>query len=280
MKTSSNTTARPRHGIAALFDDSERKELFKKYLIFLGWIEIFIFASCWLYNIGNDGYDKYGPVEAPFPWRAYFLISFLAPVAITFLMGIVVVGFNKYFGESEAAGDGKDAPGHGDAPFSCEGRGRAQKAIMMMGLLQKLPFLSLLLLLGVGAGIVYNMGGILGFIGTVGEKSVKILLVMGAVLLVVGVIFALVLIIMNYKLRKRSMEYQYRSEVAERFGLIILEDNSVLNGQGKLLVQGKKWKDAVPLLPVHSSESTPEGSNSPEENGAMTRPTDVDFSTP
>ena len=88
MKTSSNTTARPRHGIAALFDDFERKELFKKYLIFLGWIEIFIFASCWLYNIGNDGYDKYGPVEAPFPWRAYFLISFLAPVAITFLMGI------------------------------------------------------------------------------------------------------------------------------------------------------------------------------------------------
>ena len=45
-------------------------------------------------------------------------------------------------------------------------------------------------------------------------------------------------------------QYQYKSQVAERFGLIILEDNTVLDRDGKLLVNGKKWKSAVPLLPA------------------------------
>ena len=38
------------------------------------------------------------------------------------------------------------------------------------------------------------------------------------------------------------MEYQYKTQVAEKFGLVILEDNTVLNSSGKLLVNGRKFK--------------------------------------
>ena len=93
----------PLRGIAALFDDSERKELLRKYLYFLGWVELLILAVCYLYRLGDGVYDSFGPVEQSFPWKAYFLISFLAPIAISFLIGTVIVGFNKYFGEPEPA---------------------------------------------------------------------------------------------------------------------------------------------------------------------------------
>ncbi len=87
-------------GIAALFDDMERKDIFRKYLYFLGWVELGILLTCWLYQIGDSGRDG----DPVFPWRLYFLVAFLAPVAITFLLGTVVVGFNRYFAEPEQAG--------------------------------------------------------------------------------------------------------------------------------------------------------------------------------
>jgi len=42
------------------------------------------------------------------------------------------------------------------------------------------------------------------------------------------------------------MEYRYRSEMAERFGLIILEDNTVFNNEGKLVSHGKKLASPSP----------------------------------
>jgi hypothetical protein len=244
MKSTTATSKKSLHGIAALLDDSERKEIFRKYLFFLGWVEVLIFAGCWLYQLGDQGYDRYGPVETPFPWKIYFLLTFLAPLAITFLLGIIIIGFNKYFGEPEAAAvftQAADLPEDKSSP--------AYKIYVTMNWLQRLPFLSLLLLLGIAIGIFYKLEVILGFIGAVGEKSVKFLLLSSAVLLAVGVFFALFLIVLNFKLRKKSMEYKYKADVAERFGLIILEDNTVLNSEGRLLVSGKQFKEVVPLLP-------------------------------
>ena len=125
----------------------------------------------------------------------------------------------------------------------------------MVTLLRKLPFLSLLLLLCVVVGFFYKLDSFLEFIAAVGEKSVQVVIIFIAALVGIASVFGLVLIVLNYQLRKRSMEYQYKSEMAQRFGLIILDDNTVLNNDGKLLVTGKKWKDSVPLLPAKTSET-------------------------
>lgn len=260
MKNPTEASKKPLRGVAALFDDFERKELFRKYLFFLGWVELLIFVTCWLFQLG-DSHDAYGPVETSFPWKAYFLVSFLAPVAISFLIGLVIVGFNKYFAENEPESDTPPADA-AEAPEEKESRIYKLHAIVTW--VQRLPFLALLLLLIVAAGFFYKLDAILTFVGQVGEKSVKIFLVFGAVLVVLAAVFALVLIVLNFQLRKRSMAYQYKSEVAERFGLIILEDNSVINREGQLLISGKNGKDHVPLLPAKpgSAEKTdPVGAN-------------------
>lgn len=246
-------------GIAALFDDAERKELFRKYLIFLAWMEVGIFVACWLYQLGTDGYDRFGPVERHFPWKVYFLVAFLAPVAVSFLLGTVVVGFNRYFvghgGANESSHVDKDSP---EASVQ---DAKVYKLAALVAWMQKLPYLGLLVLLAAAIGVVYNLDVVLRVIGEIGEHTVRVALMVGAALLAATCFFALVYLVLNYKLRKRSMEYHYKSQVADKYGLVILEDNTVLNRDGKLLVRGKKWKDAVPLLdvtPESSSRSVPQ----------------------
>ena len=253
MKTSQEPSTNPLRGIAALFTDGERKNLFKKYLILLGWVEVLILVSCWLYQLGDAGYDRFGPVHIPFPWKAYFLISFLSPVGITFLIGMVIVGFNNYFGGGEPSFAATPA-GPSASAESGERADRIHQLNRMVTWLQKLPFLGLLLLLALGTAFFYKLDTIFAVIGHIGEKSVKIALISGAVIIGIASVFVLILIVLNYQLRKKSMEYQYRSEMAERFGLVILEDNTVLSRDGKLLVSGKKFKDAAPALPDSTTE--------------------------
>lgn len=269
MKTAESTN-RSLGGIAALFDDAERKVLFKKYLYLLGWIELLILVICWLYQVGDSAQNRLGSTEESFPWRIYFVVAFLAPVAITFLVGMVVVGFNKYFGAAKDAVPDVS----GEVPHEADDKsGRIYKLNRMVNLLRQLPFLALLLLLGVAVGFFYKLDVIMSFIGSVGEKSVRIFLISAAILLALLSVFALILIVLNFQLRKRSMEYQYRSEVAERFGLIILDDNTVLNSEGKLLINGKKWKESVPLL---TSEPAGAAGRDAEAAGPATRPIDCE----
>lgn len=260
MKTSPQASTRPLRGIAALLDDSERKELFRKYVYFLGWVELLILVVCWLYQLGDRGSDRFGPVEIPFPWKLYFLISFLAPIAITFLIGLVIVGFNKYFAEPQTTEESVfETEGMGSSE---EGHGRTYQLKKLVLWLQRLPFLALLLLLGVAAGLLYKLDVFMTFLANMGDRPLKMILISAAILLAVVSIFAFLLILLNYQLRKRSMDYQYKSEVAERFGLIILDDNTVLNSQGRLLIQGNKGKKLLPVLPSEPVGPEPADSTS------------------
>ncbi len=269
MKPSNETPRTSLQGIASLFDDFERKELFKKYLFFLGWLELLIFGACWVYQLGTGAHDQYGPIDLPFPWKTYFLVAFLAPIAITFLIGVVIVGFNKYFAEVEQPGDGSASPQFGDA--QTEGSGRLATLNRVVSWVQKLPFLALLLLLAVAVVLFYKLDMILAFVGSVGEKTVKIILFSAIGLVAIISVFLLILIVLNFQLRKKSMDYQYRSEMAERFGLVILDDMTVLNSEGKLLVNGKKAKGTPPLLPAKTIDaSQPDHSSA----GVLPRPVD------
>ena len=139
---------------------------------------------------------------------------------------------------------------------------------------RKLPFLALLLLLGLSVAFFYKLDAIGTLIGTIGERSVKIVLTSLGVILLLASIFALILIVLNYRLRKSAMEYQYKAQVAEKFGLVILEDNTVLNSSGKLLVNGKKFKQANGSCP-----SCPRRANPPRDHCSESASRPADFET-
>src|SRR4030066_694936 len=89
--------------LANYFTKSDRKKLFFDYLKLIGILEIVIFIVVVLW--ATD--DKYHRVYSPFPWREYVFVAFAFPIVFTFIMGIIVTGFNHFLGEeaSESGGE-------------------------------------------------------------------------------------------------------------------------------------------------------------------------------
>ncbi|MDD3801144.1 MAG: hypothetical protein PHV45_03000 [Desulfuromonas thiophila] len=239
-------------GIAALFERDELKDLFIKYLILIGVIEGFIFFVSFL--------SQLGPENVPFPWKSFFFAAFIVPLTITFLLGVIVIGFDRYLYGHPPAG-GADSGRGGLTPI--EQQSRIHKFHAVMYVIRQVPFLLGLLLLVVLSAVVYKLDVILAVIGHVGEQTAFYVSVALAVLLGAALIMGLIWMFMSYSLRKKSMEYQYqyRKEVIERTGLIILDDERVMDQQGKLLGQ-----EQVPLLPQETRRDAAERTRRDDED--------------
>jgi hypothetical protein len=184
----------------------------------------------------------------PFPWKAYFLVSFSAPVALTFLVGIVVVAFNSFlYGQKKGTVFKETSAG-----------GATSRLAKAANFCFQLPFLLTLLLLGVFMGIVYNLGSIMDYLGRFGEAAARVILIGLGCVLVAGTIFGIVRMILNYKLRKKNMEYDYKREVMDRLGIAILDERTMIDSQGQVVGPRNIEISAAgqDVLPPATSEST------------------------
>jgi len=218
--------------ISHLFSDVERKTILKQYLVFMGLIEICILILCWFYQMGTQDYDRFGPVDIPFPWRIYFLLAFLTPVVITFLVGIFLVAFNKFLADH----DSRIITGDKQTSIA---RSKFESVVQT---LLNLPFLLSLFLVGIGAGIIYRIDDIVNYLQRLGEQSVQFLLILICTTLGLGTLFGLTWMLFTYKLKKKSMEYEFKTHVMDKFGIAVLEDNTMITRSGHLLTH----ENAVP----------------------------------
>ena len=224
-------------GIASLFDTYELKKFVKFYISLIFLLEIIIFGSCFLFQLE--------PVNLPFPWKYYFLASFLVPIAVTFLLGIFITAFNLFiFGhstpqsvDSESSDDDKNEDNEKNNPFN--------KINASLTLIRQMPFLLTLLILGIGAIIFSQLDNLIIFLGEIGVKTVEYALIILGVVFAVAVIFALIWIFMKYKLEKMKYDYQYKQDVMSQLGLLVIDKKTVINPEGKIITQNKKKK----LLP-------------------------------
>lgn len=219
-----------RTGVASLFDAYELKNLLRNYIQILLGLEILIFLVCWVYQLGLDQVALTGkPADTAFPWKVYFLVAFAAPVAVTFLTGIVITAFNSFIYGRQGA------PVIKEDSLSKSG----QKLARILNFCCQLPFLLTLFLLGALLGVVYNLGAIVQYLARFGEAASRFVLIgLGCTLLAIT-IFGVVRMVLNYKLRQKDMEYEYRREVMDRLGIAILDDTTTSNGQDVLLGSGQ-----------------------------------------
>jgi hypothetical protein len=210
-------------GIATLFEREELKDLFIKYLILIGVIEGFIFFVSFI--------SQLGPENVPFPWKSFFFAAFIVPLTITFLLGIIVLGFDRYL-----YGHQPDDSGGGHLS-AAERQSRIQKFHAVIYVIRQIPFLLGLLLLVILAAVGYKLDEILAVIGHIGEETVFYVSIALAVILGAALIMGLIWMFMSYNLRKKSMEYQYqyKKDVVEQTGMIILDDERIMDREGKLL---------------------------------------------
>jgi hypothetical protein len=209
--------------IADYFTKSDRKKLFFDYLKLIGILEIVIFIVVALW--ATD--DKYHRVYTPFPWQQYLFVAFAFPVIFTFLMGVVITGFNYFMGDDDQAEAGTGEPA--DDRFSA-----------VLGQMKRLPYLALLFLLLVTILGLYNLDQIMQWVSSLGQQTFTFLSYALAVFGVLVALYMAFFLFFKYRLNKKHMQYQYYNDISNKFGLIILEDQTVLHKNGDLLIQGSR----------------------------------------
>jgi hypothetical protein len=229
-------------GVATLFDRVELKSFFINYLWFIIAVEILIFLVSFLGHLGPD--------KGTFPWKFYFYVSFITPVAITFLLGVFILAFNQFiFGNAPSGEDGEMGAEEG------ERRSKLFQFNLFLTQIRRVPFLPVLFALVACSVFFYKLDTIFLFIFNAGERMVTYLMIACGVLLGAGLIFGFAWIISNYKLSKKHMEheYHYRNDVMEKLGFLIMEDKTVIDRNGKLISLSQK-----PMLPSPQQEPTEE----------------------
>jgi hypothetical protein len=231
MSTNDQSSRTASRNIAELFDKAELKSLFIKFLILMGSVEIVIFSVCWLYQLGLKEFDRYGNVNIPFPWKTFFLLAFLVPVGITFLLGLFVSAFNHYMQGTRE-------------PFCLSHK--ELKSLWRLktwrGMFSQVPFLVMLLLLGLVAGIIYNLDAILLLIGNLGDVAFKYMVMIAAFVLILMVLVGLIWMVMLYKLKKKTIEYQYKKDVMEQLGIILLDEGTIIDADGRRIAMDSAGK--------------------------------------
>ena len=213
-------------GIARLFDAVQLKSYFINYLYFITGTEVLIFVFTFFSHLR--------PENGPFPWKFYFYLSFIVPIAMTFLLGVFILAFNKYvYGKNPASET--DFESSSDTA-SVE---NTVKTRLFINSMRTIPFLPVLFFIVLGSVIFYKLDVIFLFVANAGEKAVKYSLMAVGILLVAGAVIGVVWIIVNYKLRKQHLEnqHQYKNEVMNNLGLLIL-DNKIIDKNGRIISDG------------------------------------------
>ena len=210
--------------IADYFSKTDRKKLFFDYLKLIGILEIVIFIVVVLW--ATD--DKYHRVYTPFPWAEYVFVAFAFPIVFTFLMGIIITGFNHFLGEKPSKAKGEEETGN--------------QLDVLVRQIRSLPYLGILFLLLVTIFALYNMNHIMAWLSSLGYNTFLFLSYALAGLGGIVVIYLLFFLFFKYRLNQKNMKYQYYSQISDKFGLIILDDRTVLYKDGNMLVQGRRWR--------------------------------------
>ncbi|MCJ7540188.1 MAG: hypothetical protein WBG61_09765 [Desulfobacterales bacterium] len=216
-------------GIAGILQKTEIKEYFDTLFILVGGIEFVIFIA---HFVGSMGAEK-----GPFPWKQYFFVSFMAPVVLMFIIGLIVIGFNYYlYGSQQSAFDLEESPFVGT---KMKRFGHSFK--FLFTIIQQVPVLAGLFILGIGSVVLFKLDVILKVLGHIGEKTAFYLFILLCVLVSGALIFLIFWLYWQFKLQKFNIqrEWEYKQKVIETSGLIILDDNTVFNKEGEVISYDK-----------------------------------------
>ena len=214
-----------RTGIAGILEKKEIKEYFDTLFILVGGIEFVIFIAHFIGSLG--------PGKGPFPWKQYFFVALMAPIALTFIVGLIVIVFNFYlYGSQQNAFDLEESPFVG-----AKMRRFGHSFKFLFSIIQQVPVLAGLFILGIGSVVLFKLDVILSVLGHIGEKTAFYVFILLCVLVFGVLIFLVFWLYWQFKLQRYNIqqEWEYKQKVVESTGLIILDDHMVCNRDGKVI---------------------------------------------
>lgn len=210
-------------GLAASFTDQEVKNLFFSYLTTMLLVEGLIFFFTFINHLASEG--------GAFPWKPYLFATFITPVAITFVFGLILLTFNRFFfGRRESVSDSEASPFSG-------GWGKGERMATFLQLIHRLPLLFSMLLLITATALAYKLEDIIIYVAAAGATTAKYLFFTLIGILIVTAVGVGIWVALSYRLKNKTLsaDHQYRMQLMEQFGMVLLEDGTMLDKQGKVV---------------------------------------------
>lgn len=212
-RTESSTDRADPPGLAASFSEHEVKSLFFSYLTAMLLIEGLIFFFCFINHLASEG--------SVFPWKPYLFATFITPVAITFVFGLILLTFNRFF-----FGRRGDSSGDTGSVIFTGAWHRGERIATFLQLIHRLPLLFSMFLLITATALAYKLEDIVIYIAQAGATTAKYLFFTLLGVLVVTAIGVAIWVVLSYRLKNKTMsaDHQYRMQLMEQFGMVLLED--------------------------------------------------------
>ncbi len=209
------------------YDPLEKRYIFNSFLVVVGLVEILILVFTLIWQM-DEGIFTGHPVVIPFPWSQYLLAAFVAPIALLFLFGLIIQGFEML---------GQDAA----ADASPRGRwgARLGKWRYLLGLL---GLMVLVVFLVQGRAVFALLTATVKFIGLGGSYIL-------IALMALALLYLPLRLWLRYRLETKAMEYQYLLTLAERHGVVVVDPKLHPELAAELEEKKNLSAPAVTLLP-------------------------------
>jgi len=185
------------------YDPLEKRYVFNSFLVVVGLVEILILVFTLIWQMDEDIFTAH-PKVIPFPWTEYLLAAFVAPIALLFLFGVIIQGFEMLGRETPA-----DAPGRSRGKWGA----RLRRFRYLLGLL---VFMIILVGAVEGQATLALVTATVKFIGLGGSY-----VLVG--LLALALLYLPLRLWLRYRLETKAMEYQYLLTLAERHGVVVVD---------------------------------------------------------
>ena len=183
------------------YDPLEKRYVFNSFLVVVGLVEILILVFTLIWQL-DEGIFTDHPVVIPFPWSTYLLATFVAPIALVLLFGVIIKGFEFFAQEAPEARAGSP--------------GRGSRWRRLGYLLALLVFLAVLGVVLQGRNALPLVAGVVKSIGLGGAYGL-------IALLALALLYLPLRLWLRYRLQKQAMEYQYLLTLAERHGVVVVD---------------------------------------------------------
>ena len=222
------------------YDPLEKRYVFNSFLVVVALVEILILVFTLIWQIDFEGiFGAQARTPVPFPWKEYLLASFVAPIALLFLFGLIIKGFEVFCQE---------------APEISRRKGLGARLWRVRYLLGLLVFMAGLIFIFQGKTALAVIASGLRTIGLGGSYFL-------IALLVLGLLYLWVRLILRYRLQKKAMEYQYLLTLAQRHGVIVIDPKAhpeLATGQAQSAEKNYLADANPPLLQSPDSQREPD----------------------
>ncbi len=213
-------------GVASTFDGQELKNFFVNYLTTMLVIEGLIFFFCFVNHLSTD--------SANFPWKPYLFATFITPIAITFVFGLIILTFNKFFFRGAV-----EEPPDDESPYAGVSFNKGDRLGSFFQVVHRMPFLLSMLLLIVGTAVAYNLDSVVLYAAQAGATTAQYLFFTTIGLLAVAVLGIATWMLLSYRLRQTRMtsSHQYKMQLMDQFGMVLMDDGTMLDKDGNVVYQ-------------------------------------------